>query len=105
ADRELRVRLGQRELVEEDLVDLPVIVLSGVDELLLDAAPPFQLGIERRDLHVVRARADDVRDEGLPGHAPILGSAIPGGDPRSASWRRTTHLARGLSRLPILAAP
>jgi hypothetical protein len=66
ANRELDVRLGQRKLVEEDVVDEPVVVLTGVDEPLVDATRPLQRGVDGRDLHVVRARADHVRDQGPP---------------------------------------
>ena len=63
ADRELVVRLRERQLLEEDVVDLAVVMLAGMDEPLLDVAEPLELRIDRRDLHVVRARAYHVDDQ------------------------------------------
>lgn len=38
-------------------------MLSGVHKPLLDDFPPRERLVERRDLHVVGARTDDVHDE------------------------------------------
>ena len=77
ADRELVVRLRQRQLLEEDVVDLAVVVLARVDEPLLDVAEPLERGVDRRDLHVVRPRADDV-DHQLPHHNHASNCVRPG---------------------------
>jgi hypothetical protein len=63
ADAELQVRRRQRQLREEDVVDLGVVVLPRVDEALLDDAAALELGVDGRDLHVVGAGPDDVADE------------------------------------------
>jgi hypothetical protein len=81
ADAELDVRLGQRKLVEEDVVDEAVVVLPRVDESLVDAARALQRGVDGRDLHVVRTRADHVRDE----------RPLPPSRARESRQRRLSH--------------
>ena len=44
-------------------LDRRVVVLARVDQPLLDGPAPLELRVDGRDLHVVRARADDVDDE------------------------------------------
>ena len=63
ADVELELRCADFELVDEDSGHLTVIVLAGVDDHMaeLGRTPP-ELRDERRHLHVVRSRADQIRD-------------------------------------------
>jgi hypothetical protein len=56
------VRARQRQLCEEHVVQEVVVMLAGVDETLLHLREPRELGVERCNLHVVRARSDDVGD-------------------------------------------
>ena len=63
SDPERIVGLADPELLEEDLGQLPVVVLPRVHEDVLElVAAPLQLGRDRRDLHHVRPRADDRQD-------------------------------------------
>jgi len=66
------MRLRERQLGEEHVVDVAVVVLTCVHEALLDGATPFELGVDRSDLHVVRPCADHVNDE-FPLHPLSLG--------------------------------
>ena len=68
AHGQLSVRPRQGKLVEEEVGDLAVVVLPGVDEPLLDDAAPLERGVHRRDLHVVRPSADHVDDKIGPPH-------------------------------------
>ncbi len=74
---EVQVRLGQAELLEEDVGQAAVVVLAGVDEALLDARRP-ERGDDGRGLDEVRPRADDV-DE--PGHAGKDATSARVGEP------------------------
>ena len=67
-DAEVDVRLGQTEVAEEDVRHRGVVVLAGVDHLLGDA-PGGQRPDDRRGLHEIGPRADDVC-YGL-GHVPL----------------------------------
>ena len=58
----------QRQLREEDIAHRAVVVLARVDEPLLDALALARARVDRRDLHVVRPRADDVNDERARSH-------------------------------------
>ena len=62
ADIELDVGTRQRQLVEEDVLQLGVIVLARVNENLLVRALRRERREHGSDLHVVRARPDDVDD-------------------------------------------
>ena len=73
---ELDVRPGQRELREEDVLHDRVVVLAGVNEPLLDVAKPLERVVDRRDLHVVRPRADHMDDEMSAGHSEESRSAL-----------------------------
>ena len=63
ADLEHHVGLGQRQLGEEDVVQLHVVVLASVDEVLIDEASLRERRVDRRHLHVVGSCPDDVRDD------------------------------------------
>src|SRR3954453_7016598 len=84
---ELDVRPWQRQLCEEHVAEECVVVLARVDEALLDAPTCVEGGVDRRDLDVVRARADDVDDE-LSRHQRSASSsgtrAVPG---VRSTWR------------------
>ena len=70
ADAERVVGLADAELLEEDLGQLPVVVLAGMDEDVLElVAAALQLRGDRRDLHHVRPRADDREDLAALRHA------------------------------------
>ena len=72
SDRELDVRLRQRELGEEDVRHQVVVVLTGVDQTLLDLAATLELRVQRRHLHVVRACADDVSHKLALARPPVV---------------------------------
>ena len=61
AHREIDVRLGNPELLEEDVRHERVVVLAGVDDRLPDAVVP-QRGDDRRRLHEIGSRSDDVKN-------------------------------------------
>ena len=77
ADPEVHVRLGQAELLEEDVRQAAVVVLARVDEALLDGRRP-ERGDDGRGLDEVRPRADDM-DE--PGHAGKDATSARVGEP------------------------
>ncbi len=63
------VRLPERELVDEHLRHLVVVVLARMDEHVLEIVrPAAQLAYDRRRLHEVRPRADDRQDPGPDRH-------------------------------------
>ncbi len=63
------VRLADRELVDEHLRHLVVVVLARMDEHVLEIVrPAAQLAHDRRRLHEVRPRADDRQDPGPDRH-------------------------------------
>ena len=70
SDRELVVRRRKRQLGEEDIVDLAVVVLARVNQALLDVPEPLELRVDGRDLHVVRTRTDHVHHELTPHNHP-----------------------------------
>ena len=52
------IRLGNAQLVEEDVAHLPVVVLAGVDDLELEAiGTGLQGAHDRGDLHEIGTRA------------------------------------------------
>ena len=59
----LDVRPRQRQLGKEDVFQERVVVLTRVDEPLLDVSTPLERRVDRGHLHVVRPGADDVDDE------------------------------------------
>src|SRR5438477_4201883 len=63
ADLKLDVRSRKRELCEEDVVERLVVVLTSMDQPLLDKPILTERPVDGRDLHIVRARADDVRNQ------------------------------------------
>ncbi len=106
SDAEHVVGLGHAELVEEDLRHHPVVVLTGVDEHVpavgVDRA---QGGDDRRHLHEVRARPDDV-EEPHRTHAGQASASIRAASSKSAAvsppseWVeiRTVTVAQEISR-------
>ena len=106
ADVQFHVRHGQAEVVEEDVLQHRVVVLTGVDEELRHSRRR-ERSVDRSHLHVVRTRADDVKDGGArresrfrPGlrragvwFSPRLGQRVraarpaDGGPPRCGSRR------------------
>ena len=64
------MRRRKRQLGEEDIVDLAVVVLARVNQALLDVPEPLKLGVDGRDLHVVRTRTDHVHNELAPHNHP-----------------------------------
>ena len=64
SDAEIEVRLGQGEVAEEDVGQPRVVVLSGVDEPLVDLATP-ERSDHGRGLHEVRPGAHHVDDGGM----------------------------------------
>ena len=61
AHLEVHVRGGQSELLEEDPGHLLVVVLTGVDEDLLEAAPGLHRLVDGGDLHEVGPGSDHVQ--------------------------------------------
>ena len=51
-------------------------MLSRVHESLLDVAKPLEGVVDRRDLHVIRPRADDMDGERSAGHSEESRSAL-----------------------------
>ena len=82
ADTEIEVGPGQLEIAEEDRRQRIVVVLTGVDETLLDAPRP-EVGDDRGRLHEVRPGADDVDDRRTVGHRPTSPVYSPR---RTTSW-------------------
>ena len=94
ADAEVDVRLGQAQLLEEDLRHGPVVVLAGVDDLLL-CPGGIERGDDRGGLDEVRSCADDVDESGhgrkhaIPAtcHAGARAGRVPGRIPGAADAR------------------
>jgi len=57
---EVNIRLRNLEFLEEEAAQLIVLVLTRMDDPA--AADPIKLSDQRRQLHELRARADDRRD-------------------------------------------
>jgi len=71
SDVEPVLRFRKAELVDEDLGELRVVVLTRMDDDVLGIGKPsFQLRDDGRHLHEVRSRTDDV-EQSLPGHVPL----------------------------------
>ncbi len=69
AHAEVEVGLGQTQLLEEDLRHAPVVVLTGVDDLLLGTGR-LERGDDGRGLDEVRPGADDVDESGHGARMP-----------------------------------
>jgi hypothetical protein len=70
-------RLGEAELVDEDLRELRVVVLTRMnDNVVGSGEPSLQLRDDRGHLHEVRSCPDDV-EESLLGHVGSDGQCEP----------------------------
>ena len=90
AGPEVRVGRGHPQVLEEDVRHVRVVVLPRVHEDLFHARNLLQFREDRRDLHEIGARPDDVED---------LHGARQLGTPRLA--RKLCRLFDDASRAPV----